>query len=300
MFGLAPLPRTLPAALRDVRASRRAARLSALRDLARHAGGEGRAVALEALRQALADDAEPAVRGEAAVALADAHASECVETLLGALRDDHPRVRQMALMALGEVSPPGDARVSSAIEVELASDSAALRFQALVALHHRGAVDAAQVERSLGDDDPEIRRVALHIAEERWPEPSPALLGAAARALDDAAPGVRVAAALFLAKAGDERAGAGLAAALNGSPRELAPEDEQAAIELAGELELAAARPGLERRAFGALARYRERFQWHARIALARLGDARARAASLRGLTAWSRDARTLAVVAGG
>jgi hypothetical protein len=39
---------------------------------------------------------------------------------------------------------------------------------------------------------------------------------------------------------------------------------------------------------------------WHARVALAELGHARAKAAILRGLSAWSRDARTLAVAAAG
>ncbi|HEY8947226.1 MAG TPA: HEAT repeat domain-containing protein, partial [Polyangiaceae bacterium] len=41
-------------------------------------------------------------------------------------------------------------------------------------------------------------------------------------------------------------------------------------------------------------------FSYDARIALARLGDARAKSAILRGLGAWSFDARTLAVAAVG
>ena len=45
--------------------------------------------------------------------------------------------------------------------------------------------------------------------------------------------------------------------------------DTAAAIELCGELGLRAAIPGLERRAFGGLLR-RDRFAWHARVALAR------------------------------
>jgi hypothetical protein len=39
---------------------------------------------------------------------------------------------------------------------------------------------------------------------------------------------------------------------------------------------------------------------WHARVALAELGHVRARSAIVQGLSAWSRDARTLAVAAAG
>jgi HEAT repeat protein len=76
-------------------------------------------------------------------------------------------------------------------------------------------------------------------------------------------------------------------------------EDEQAAIVLAGELGLRDAVPSLERRAWRGFGRGRS-FAYEARIALAKMGDARARAAIVRGLSAYSRDARTLAVVAAG
>jgi hypothetical protein len=44
----------------------------------------------------------------------------------------------------------------------------------------------------------------------------------------------------------------------------------------------------------------RDPLAYEARIALARMGDSRARAAIVRGLSSWSRDTRTLSVVAAG
>src|SRR5688572_6439383 len=106
MLGLSPLPRTLAAALRDVRDKKLEVRISAVRDLARLARAGDREEPLAALCRALADDETAAVRSEAAVALADADASECIQELTLAAGDDgHLRVGQMALIALGEVAP---------------------------------------------------------------------------------------------------------------------------------------------------------------------------------------------------
>jgi hypothetical protein len=77
-------------------------------------------------------------------------------------------------------------------------------------------------------------------------------------------------------------------------------EDEASAIELCGELGLEAARPGLERRAFGGALLLRDRFAWNARVALARMGHTRACEQIVRELDAWDRDRRTLAVAAAG
>jgi hypothetical protein len=73
--------------------------------------------------------------------------------------------------------------------------------------------------------------------------------------------------------------------------------DLEEALELVGTLGLEGARGGLERRAFGLASRLNP-LLWHARVALARLGDERARRAIVKGLDAWTRDARTFAVVA--
>ena len=87
-------------------------------------------------------------------------------------------------------------------------------------------------------------------------------------------------------------------------------EDEQACVELAGELPLRDAIPHLERRAGGRAASLRTVLSWgagdgascawHARIALARMGHERARAEILGDLASWRRETREAAVVAAG
>ncbi len=306
MLGLSPLPRTLAAALRDADDEKLHVRVSAVRDLARHAH-EGADEAVQRLRRVLADDPAPGLRADAAVALADATAKDAVSDLVrSAKRDDAIRVRQMALVALGELAGPDDSDARAVIERALEDDSPELRFQALIA-HARvgvGTVDEA-LARALGDDDARVRYIALRISEERWLDAGevdlPAPLARAARdALGDLAAGVRLAAALLLGRAGDESGAEVIVAAIESGRGADEPDDAQAAIELAGTLGLAAARRGLTRRAFGLLGASRDPFAWQARIALARMGDERARQFILRGLNAWSRDARILAVVAAG
>ena len=68
-----------------------------------------------------------------------------------------------------------------------------------------------------------------------------------------------------------------------------------------GNAEIASeARAALSRRAFGFFGLFRDPLAWHARVALARLGDPQAKSAILRGLSALTRDARTIAVAAAG
>ena len=304
MFKLAPLPRTLAAALRDVGDKKLEVRMSAVRDLGRYsADDEPRAA--QALVRVLKNDTSPGVRSEAAVALADACARGCGEALLDALEDAHPRVRQMALLALGEVAEPGDTRALQAIEKALDDESPEMRFQALIGFH-RVAGDAAmsRVYEKMGDPDSQVRQVALRIAEERHFERElgslPGELSECARAaLGDDALEVRLVAAILLARAGDDAGREVIETALNSRRPPSDPEDEYAAIELAGEREYEGARPGLMRRAWGGLLA-KNPFAWQARVALARLGDDRAKREILRGLAAWTRDSRTLAVAAAG
>lgn len=305
MFTPSPLPRTLAAAMRDVEHKKLEVRLSAVRDLGRLAAAPDEQ-AIATLLRTLSSDPSPTVRAEAAMALADAGAKPAIEGLLGARRDEHPRVRQMAVLALGEVASESDQEACRAIEQTLSSDEPELRFQALVALHH-AAPERAQpaVLEALDDEDAHIRYVALRILEERWVEErAPAapehVLERARDALEDADSAVRLAAAILLARAGDRSGSDVIVAAIDTGigAREL--EDAQTAIELSGELGLTAARRGLERRAWGLFGMSRDPFAWQARVALARLGDARARRGIIRGLSAWTRDARTLAVAAAG
>jgi HEAT repeat protein len=305
VFGLSPLPRTAEAALRDARDKKAAVRLSALHDLTRYATAPDGQRARRELARALATDVSAQVRGAAALALADAGASDETDALLEALSDAHLRVRQMALIALGELGEGTDERVVSAIGAALADEAPALRFQALIA-YSRVAGERAEpaILRGAQDADAEIRHVSLRLLEERATSdegvrPSEPVLAAARDALDDEALSVRVVAAILLGRAGDGSGSNIVADALNQSRVRLDPEDEHAAISLVGELRIRGAIRGLERRAHG-LGFGRHPLAHEALIALARLGESRAKARILRGLRAFTRDARTLAVDAAG
>lgn len=305
MFGPAPLPRSFEASLRDRESERLHVRLSAVRDLGRHAASDRSGRALAALRETLASDPSAEVRGAAALSLADADARTAAEALVLALCDSSVYVRQMALLALGEVGDADSVHLLSAVEAALDDAAPALRFQALIACHNLNAPSAeSALFAATGDADAEVRHVAFRLLEERASDaegaahPSDAVREAARAGLSDGVLSVRLAAAILLARSRDRAGDAVIAAALSDGSG-LEPEDEQTAIVLSGELCIEGARPGLERRAFGFLFG-RDRFSYEARIALARLGDVRARNRISRELAAWSRDTRTLAVVAAG
>lgn len=302
VFGLSPLPRTFAAATRDVRDPKLQVRISAIRDLCRHADGATRREALELLASALSEDTTAAVRAEAALALADTRACEHTDALVhAALHDGSGRVRQLSLVALGEVAPASHQPARQAIEHALESQAPELRFQAVIALHRLAGEEALPaVVTHTDDEDAQVRYVCWRILDEHWSEHAPPgdVLEHARDALSDASSEVRLAVALLLARLGDDSGGPVIASALNAFRRPTHPEDEHAAIELAGKRGLVQAGPGLERRAFGLFRSSGD--AWHARCALARLGNDRARTAILRGLCAWSRDTRTAAVLAAG
>jgi HEAT repeat protein len=307
VFGVDQLPRSFDAALRDVEDKKAAVRVSAVRDLARHAATPEGARATTALVTALSADVSAEVRGAAALALADAGARGALAALVDAVQDTHLHVRQMALIALGELGSNEDEAVIAAVRDALADDAPALRFQALIACARLDPPSAEPVLlAATRDADDEVRHVSFRLLEERATTgelavvPSADVLAVARGALQDGVLAVRLAAAILLGRAGDRSGAPVLAEAAGARSAGLDPEDEQATIVLAGDLELREAIPALERRAFGTLGVGQDPFAYEARIALARLGDARARAAILRGLGAWSRDARTLAVVAAG
>jgi HEAT repeat protein len=77
-------------------------------------------------------------------------------------------------------------------------------------------------------------------------------------------------------------------------------EDEQAAVELMGALGLREAIPDLERRAWGLRRFVSDTCPFHAKIALARFGNPRARAELLKELDATRPDVLAAAVVAVG
>ena len=308
VFNLAPLPRNVEAALRDATHQKQEVRLSALADLSRLASGPDSQQAVAKLIHVLTHDHSAEVRARAALALADARAGEASASLVGALQDREERVRQMALLALGEVGS-GRREELAAVRSALDDASAALRFQALVALHHLSDKLSDRqlesvLERKLADSDPEVRFVALRIAEERFVVGSTQLpkwlVKGLRRCLSDHAKHVRLLAAIVLHHAGLETDAATIADAVNqrAGVREL--EDEQAAIEIAGALRIEQARSGLERRAFRWWGFSRDPFAWQARVALAKMGHRRAVAGILADLRAWTWETRTLAAAAAG
>ncbi len=305
MFGIRSLPRTLDAALRDLGHAKNETRISALRDLVRLTETEQRPEALQALGNVLTGDAELHVRAAAALALGDAHAVESRPVLIGAAQSGPVQVREMALAALGEIAEPGDQEVLALLEQARTDAAPELRFQALIALNRlaRPTLLDSLVDASR-DLDAEVRQIAFRLAEEHVladgaPLPEPLRMRARA-ALRDDVPSVRLAAAILLARVGDACGSDVIRAVVERKDRVASLEDEQAAIELAGELQISDARPALSRRAFGFFGLFRDPLAWHARVALARLGDPQAKAVILRGLSAFTRDARTIAVAAAG
>jgi hypothetical protein len=304
MLGLPQLPRTLAAALRDLEHPREHVRQSALRDLVRLAREpETRSEAVAGIVRGLERGASAPLRAAAALALADLEAREGQSALLAALGDADLGVRQFATLALGELGAVGDTALGERLFALGGAPEAALRFQALVALERIAPARVEHLlERATSDADDEVRAMAFRIAERRFPVASaaPAWLAERAReALGASAPSVRAAAAFLLAARADPAANPAIVGLIDGSVRS-AGEDLQTAIELAATLGLAQARRPLERRAFGVFGLRSDPIAWHACVALARLGDARARAAIVKRLDAWTHDARTLAVAAAG
>jgi HEAT repeat protein len=313
MFLPAPLPRTLEASVRDLSSEKAQVRGSAIRDLVRHAreSDETRARAIPLLEKALKDDA-PGVRSAAAIALADLRAHEALAALLVAVEDADGGVRQMALNALGEI---GDGRALARLERALTDDRAEMRYQAVIAYarvarERLGDVAAALV-RALSDDDGAIRYIALRVAEENDGHPldDERLVARAKEMLSDQEPALAVVAAIYLGKLGHDEASPVLLRVVRREIVTPEGEDEQAAIELAGERGLRDAVPDLERRAWG-LGRLIKlpwfgaagaaTCAWHAKIALAHMGHPRATAEILRDLGSWRRETREGAVVAAG
>jgi HEAT repeat protein len=319
VFAPSPLPRNLEASFRDLESEKPATRASAVRDVVRHAlrSDETRARAIRGLERLLKDDAAPGVRAEAAVALADVGAREALASLLVAVEDDDPHVRQMALCALGEI---GDARASQRLERALRDERPEVRYQAVMAfvrvMKDDPAAVAAALVPALDDRDDAIRYIAMRMAEEQLASRpgegtgDARLLARARQLVDVTDDALAVVAGLYLARLGEARGREIVLDVISEKRSTPEIEDEQACVELAGELEMPEAVPHLERRAWGRRRVLRELFAWgagdrascawHARISLARMGHDRARAEILADLGSWRRETREAAVVAAG
>jgi HEAT repeat protein len=306
MFAWSPLPRSAGATFRDAKNPKSAVRLSAIVDLVRWAASDERARCVERLTELLVSDPDLEVRAAAAVALADVGDTDSVALLVAAAKSGPPRLSQMALIAIGELAPRGHPPALEAVQSALASSAPALRFQALVAAHR--LLEPAELTpcllSALVDPEPRVRHVACRISEECFfapdaSEPPGALSSALTERLADSATKVALAAAIALGRRGSLRAQGIVVRALNGSRGLEELDDEQAAIELCADLRLTAAGPGLRARAFGGVFGASP-LAFQARVALARLGDARAREQILRDLSSFRRSVRDRAVAAAG
>ncbi|MDP8999861.1 MAG: HEAT repeat domain-containing protein, partial [Myxococcota bacterium] len=258
------------------------------------------------------------MRSEAALALADLRAEEALPGLLFAVEDADAHVRQMALSALGEI---GDARAAQRIERALSDSRPEVRYQAVIAFARVAKDDATAVARALAraldDDDAAIRYIAMRVAEEALAacpgepdEHALPLVTQAERLVEDPDDALAVVAGLYLARLGQPRGREVVLDVVAETRSTPEIEDEQACVELAGELPLRDAIAHLERRAWGRRrmmravlswgAGDRASCAWHARISLARMGHARARTEIVGELTSWRRETREAAVVAAG
>jgi HEAT repeat protein len=307
MFAPPPLPRTLEACLRDLSSRKAESRASAIVDLVRHARGDAgtREDAIPRLGRALADEA-PAVRAAAAVALGDLEASEALAGLLVAIEDPDAVVRQMAINALGEI---GDGRAAARLARALHDERPEVRYQAIIAFPRVAAEDregvTAAIERAFEDPDESVRYIALRIAEERADggAPEPRLVAPAKALVTDRAAHVALAAAIFVAKAGETEGRELILRVVSGAgPRLRGPakEDENEAILVAGAIGMKEAVPALERRAWGLGRFVSDTCAWSAKTALARMGHPRAVAEIMEDLASPKRPTVEAAVVATG
>lgn len=312
MLAPPPLPRTLAAAIRDLESARPEVRASAISDLVHHAKVDDvvRARALSLFEDRLRD-ADPRVRSSACIAFADLGGHERIDALLLAVDDDDAHVRQMALCALGEIR---DERALGRLKRALGDRRAEVRYQGIIAFS-RVCRDDATVAQALfdatNDDDDAVVHIALRLAEERLdavragrsssPLVDPRLLVRARVLLRAPSSSIALVAAILLAKAGETDGHALIRkVARSDHGLDLEKEEEQAAVELAGELGMTDAIPDLERRVWGLARLLRDTCSFHARIALARMGHARAVDEVLRDLGARRAAVRASAVVAAG
>lgn len=290
-FGPAALPRNLTAALRDLDSRKVHVRRSAARDLGSHVDSNARTQVIGRLSAVAEQDPDTEVRVQAVLALADGGAAEAVAHLVRLANTADPRVMQFALLALGELAPPGEPDAIDAACRAVASELPALRYQGLVALRHmEGQSAVATITTALGDPDDEIRWVAVRLLDELFPQDegtrearTGVLPLARLRALlRDRNQRVATAAQLLLARWGDTVAIRDLASLLSASGSSLDRQDELDAIRLTARFRVVEAQPALQKRAWPRW--FDSSVAFEARVALAHLGDRRAEQAILRDL----------------
>lgn len=276
-------------------------------DLIRHGLSDARDDCSKQLLALAENDESEEIRCSALLALADGHMTEGLPLAIRSCHGTPPQVQQSALIAVGELAGRGDPPAVQALVRALRSASSRLRFQAFVAgvrVFELQELVPLIVEQ-LTSSDAEFRDLACRAAEERIfldsdVEVSPAVLKGVRQLLRDPNPRVQTVAAIALARGGDGLAAHKLVEAINGKGRFSEAADEQAAVELCGELGLNDATLGLRRRLRRPLFSGRPGFEYSARVALAQLGDGVAIQQIMGGLKASSRWKRTRSAAAAG
>jgi HEAT repeat protein len=215
VWHLSAFPRSLRAAIADSVHPKRQVRRSAAADVGRHlaVAGEARAELLEALGKLLGDSAVE-VRIAAALAAADAKATELSGQLCELLGAPEEAVAQHALIALGEVGQ-GDGEGRRQVAAHLADPRSAMRFQAVLAMRQlAGEAALPQLLERFDDDDAHVRHVALRCWEDLTMSPDgPAVrepqqgeIAALHQRLQDGSAQVRALAAILLGRLGEPTA----------------------------------------------------------------------------------------------
>jgi len=216
------MPPTFAAALRDVRAKSRDARLAACQRLAQASAGEvDEAVAALSVASG---DAEAIVRAAGIRALGElslehgealARDGKLSALLIERVRDRSPFVREAATIALGQL---GGERAHNALEAALQSEHPEVRFQAIAGFAETSAsADPRRLTPLLSDPDGEVRGQAaraLATLAETAPDAKAAALEALKALLSDTHARTRAEAALALARLGDASGSDVFAAAL--------------------------------------------------------------------------------------
>lgn len=314
MLGPPLLPRNLEASVRDLSSTKASVRASAVEDLVRHARSTDEVRDRAAvLFTKMLQDQHPAVRAAVAIALGELRVADALAALLVAVEDEDAHVRQMALLALGEI---GDARALPRLRRALGDGRPEVRYQAIIAFARvadstndgrSSEVDDALFEAA-SDADAAVAHIAFRVAEERLgagraPDGRLIVRARALLSANGTSPHVALVAAILLAKSGDAGGHDLILRAVRGETiggQVAEKEDEQAAVELVGELGLVQAVPHLERRAWGVARFVRDTCPFHARIALARLGHDRARKEIMSELASSRREVLSGAVVSAG
>lgn len=280
MFKLPPLPRTIAACEVDLLSEDVQIRKAVTIDLARFSDEAERPRRVTLLVQALSDQNSD-VRRQALLSLADLGAGEAIAAILPLLSDVEIKVRQIAVLALGEVAGADDSEVLGRLALLLRAGDASIRYQALLARSQLAPGDIAQdIVQGLSDQDPEIRELAIRLADEVLLEKnqqiSPELRELIIRACQDRENRVRIVAQVFAGAQGWETPRDMILQIAAGKVRVREPRDEQEAIRLCGLLALKESLPSLNRRAYGLIGLSLDPFRWAALGALARFGDSKA------------------------